>query len=295
MILLLLLLGLCNLWVQGRSFSRRLVSMPSLKRSSLPVKLLATKQVLLPHTDIVGLLKASTTVQETGTAISSPIWTIMSDAGFQDDVMNPVRDMAIGLANFTKSFVTAELLISMHHQIQLEKKKAEEKAEVAKKKKSWNPLRRFFQKKKPMESFKPIVSDSESIFGDMAQECLNRHNYHRSLAGLDPLEWDQRLAVQAQEWSYINAAQHRIWHSHTHGQGENIYMMSGGAPSSATRAIESWMSEKSIYAHMGWPALSMSNYIHVGHFTQIMWPSTTRVGCGMAVNGGTTVWTCRKC
>jgi hypothetical protein len=61
--------------------------------------------------------------------------------------------------------------------------------------------------------------------------------------------------------------------------------------------VQSWVDEESHYNSLGRPAIgdmSEEDSKKVGHYTQIVWASTTNVGCGLATYGITTIVTCSK-
>ena len=72
--------------------------------------------------------------------------------------------------------------------------------------------------------------------------------------------------------------------------GENLFMMSGAKPG-PSQAMTGWYSkEESQYSYDVSPGFSTIT----GHFSQIAWKSTTRLGCAAAKSktGETWFWTC---
>ena len=58
--------------------------------------------------------------------------------------------------------------------------------------------------------------------------------------------------------------------------------------------VAGWTSERRWFAPGIFPAVSRSgNWEDVGHYTQMVWPTTTRVGCAMATNAGNDFLVCR--
>jgi len=123
---------------------------------------------------------------------------------------------------------------------------------------------------------------------------LEAHNEVRATAqpsprpALAPLEWDADLADVARDW----AEGCRFVHSQAPDLGENLYVASWAA--SLDEAVSSWASEASQYDY---GTNSCSGVC--GHYTQIVWRDTERVGCGYAdcpavegVNFGGRLWVC---
>ena len=122
------------------------------------------------------------------------------------------------------------------------------------------------------------------------------HNRERRAFGVSPLTWDAGIAAQAS----IHAAQlariGRLQHSTRQvrgGLGENLWIGTrGGYPFAAM--AERWASERRLFRPGSFPANSRTGYwADVGHFTQMIWPSTSRIGCGVASAGQWAVLVCR--
>lgn len=111
------------------------------------------------------------------------------------------------------------------------------------------------------------------------QEIVAAHNKYRSEVGVPPLQWSGDLANQAQEWvNYLNS--NRLFqHSGAKGEGENIWMGTAGAYS-FTQMVDSFGDEKQHFTGGVFPNVSNTgNWADVGHYTQVVWRNTTRVGC----------------
>jgi len=103
---------------------------------------------------------------------------------------------------------------------------------------------------------------------------LEEHNKYRCMHGVPPLSWSAALAQQAQQWADQQGG--KMVHSHAPGVGENLYW-SSGTPSPAA-AVKSWYDEISLTDNGEVSAFSMGT----GHYTQVVWRSTTEVGCGQS-------------
>jgi len=103
-------------------------------------------------------------------------------------------------------------------------------------------------------------------------EALSLHNQVRALHHAPLLVWDQQLAQYAQAH-----ARHCVFKHSALPYGENL---AAGFPS-LTAAIQFWYSEHKHYSYQ------KSVYQHeAGHFTQLVWVSTKKLGCAsVACNG----------
>lgn len=107
---------------------------------------------------------------------------------------------------------------------------------------------------------------------ELKETVLSVHNQFRAWHHGEPLMWDDRLASYAER----HASQCQFKHSHL-GFGENI---AAGYPS-VTDAINSWYGEVKNYSYLA-PGFSYKT----GHFTQVVWRETKRIGCAnVACNG----------
>ncbi|KAK1998701.1 PR-1-like protein [Colletotrichum falcatum] len=122
-------------------------------------------------------------------------------------------------------------------------------------------------------------SGSSGLTADQ-KAAFDAHNEARSEVGVAPLEWDDGLAADAQEWATHLLSVGSLTHSQTDNQGENLYMQSNKDSPNAN-AANAWISEKSAY---NGEAISSTNYMGFGHYTQIVWKSTTKVGLAVATN-----------
>ena len=63
---------------------------------------------------------------------------------------------------------------------------------------------------------------------------------------------------------------------------------------SMQQMIDSWVSEKLYFRPGVFPAVSRNgNWAAVGHYTQMIWPTTTHVGCAIASSPRLDVLVCR--
>ncbi|KAF8699161.1 PR-1-like protein, partial [Rhizoctonia solani] len=96
------------------------------------------------------------------------------------------------------------------------------------------------------------------------QDYLTAHNNERANHGAKALVWDSGLASTAQAW----ANQCKFEHNQA---GQNLYAGTGNPGAAA--AVGAWNAESKDY--------NPSNP-QASHWTQVVWKSTTKVGCALA-------------
>lgn len=100
------------------------------------------------------------------------------------------------------------------------------------------------------------------------------------------LVWDDALASDALAWAQNLASSGGSSGTLTHatgtGEGENLYWQSN-SDNPYTNAATAWVEEKSTYN--GEAITGTGNFEEYGHYTQIIWKSTTKIGMGIASDG----------
>jgi len=113
------------------------------------------------------------------------------------------------------------------------------------------------------------------------------HNRWRSKYGVGPLTWSSELAEHAQEWAdELEATGMQMRHRSPNDFGENLYWCSG-RPATPDAVVDAWGNEDKLYDYdqnNWWP--------QAGHFSQLVWHSTTEVGAGVVRRGGQELWVC---
>ncbi|MCJ8190256.1 CAP domain-containing protein [Sphingomicrobium aestuariivivum] len=126
---------------------------------------------------------------------------------------------------------------------------------------------------------------------------LDNHNRARAEHGVSPLQWDRELAASAASHARYMARTGNYHHDRTPGrrksQGENMWRGPRGV--FGYDVIVGTMTDEVRHFRAGtFPNVSRSGSWHdVGHYTQIIWPATTHVGCAMASSGSTDYFVCR--
>jgi pathogenesis-related protein 1 len=128
--------------------------------------------------------------------------------------------------------------------------------------------------------------NNASASHSLAQEMLAAHNAYRARVGTPPLSWSDDLATRAQQWA-TTLIERRTYAPRREGPfGENLFEISGGG-ANAFDVVRAWASEEVDYDDT-----TNSCRARCGHYTQVIWRSTRRVGCGVARNAKREVWVC---
>merc|ERR1712066_148966 len=128
----------------------------------------------------------------------------------------------------------------------------------------------------------PLIQRAKA---DINADMLKQHNDYRATHNADPLSIDDDLMEKAQAWADELAAEKKFAHNPDkslgeESVGENIYMSSGGE-ASAKDATRSWYCEVDDYKEN---PNKWSNDPAIGHFTQVVWKNSQRVGFGIATD-----------
>ncbi|XP_032363999.1 GLIPR1-like protein 1 [Etheostoma spectabile] len=132
------------------------------------------------------------------------------------------------------------------------------------------------------------VSLPDITDGNFVDECVREHNGARSSVGPPAgdmlyMTWDEGLAITARAWARRCVFEHNIYlrdvrrvHPTFSSVGENIW--TGHPPSSfnVRKAVKRWVGEKQHYDYNSNGCTKLC-----GHYTQVVWASTYKVGCAV--------------
>lgn len=104
------------------------------------------------------------------------------------------------------------------------------------------------------------------------------------MVGALPLQWDADLATHAASYGPMLASLRTLVHSPREGrpgERENLAMAWHGTMS-PEQLVNMWSSEKQFLQPGLFPEVSRTGrWKDVAHYTQMVWPTTTRVGCAI--------------
>jgi hypothetical protein len=126
---------------------------------------------------------------------------------------------------------------------------------------------------------------------------LGAHNEARGRFGVPALAWSDQLAAEAQGHASHMAQTGIYGHDQTQGrrkkQGENLWRGQRGVFSYDTM-VGVMVEEARDFQPGVFPNVSRTgDWSQVAHFTQIIWPTTTEVGCALASSATTDYFVCR--
>lgn len=120
---------------------------------------------------------------------------------------------------------------------------------------------------------------TDSFLENFRQEALKQHNSYRNMHRAPSLNRDYELDNIAQEYANRLAKQcSGIVHSNN-GKGENLYFSYNKLPTGNEVVTEFYNEIK--YYIFGANNLGSSNFSRIGHFTQVVWTETKKLGSGI--------------
>jgi len=144
------------------------------------------------------------------------------------------------------------------------------------------------------ENLDYLVPTATKVSATDQQTIVSKHNKYRDEVSVAHLSWDDGLAAHAQRWADKLAADdnglsHGDPANADHYEGENLAWVNGSNLSAAS-APDMWYREKAVYD--GTP-IGQSNS-GARHYTQMVWSTTTSIGCGAATGASGKLYTsCR--
>jgi pathogenesis-related protein 1 len=150
----------------------------------------------------------------------------------------------------------------------------------------------------------PLFTLSAQALDFDAGDMLAAHNRWRTANKVALFTYSPELAASAQEWAkQLKHNNHcQMQHSKPEGRyGENLLWASALEWSNGKRevqqvspkqVVDDWVSERADYDYKN-NSCAMGKMC--GHYTQVIWSTTTTVGCAVAVceDSSEQVWVCR--
>lgn len=142
----------------------------------------------------------------------------------------------------------------------------------------------------------PVVNSSPtSVSQDDPNEptefkgMIAAHNAVRQQVGVQPLRWSTEAAQVAQAWAdTLKMRGCPLEHNPNRGfYGENA-AWGGGMSLTPQSVVGMWAAEGQNYRY----STNTCTGNTCGHYTQVVWGTTTEVGCGKASCGNAEVWIC---
>jgi hypothetical protein len=128
------------------------------------------------------------------------------------------------------------------------------------------------------------------------ERILAVHNRERAAVGAPPLSWDPALAAAGAAYGPSLSRLGKLAHSAyatRRGQGENLFMGTRGAYGLDDMTAD-WVAEKRLFRPGTFPKVSRNGHWEdVGHYTQMIWATTTRVGCAIYSDAKWDFFICR--
>lgn len=145
---------------------------------------------------------------------------------------------------------------------------------------------------------------SSAVFAFDSAAIVAAHNQWRADVGVkEKLVYSKELAASAQDWANKLQQDNRcqMEHSEAETYGENLFWASATQWSNGRlelqkvipkQVVDSWGSEKAYY---NYAKNSCKAGEMCGHYTQVVWRTTQKVGCAVAVCEDTQeqVWVCQ--
>ncbi|KAI3973691.1 hypothetical protein MKX01_031111 [Papaver californicum] len=132
---------------------------------------------------------------------------------------------------------------------------------------------------------KPDKDGVYNVSKDLCWGCIGEsiqylfaHNWIRAQKLEMPLIWDSQLEKYARLWATQRKSDCSLQHSFPEGNfklGENIYWGSGTSWE-PTDAVNAWAGEEKYYSYA---TNTCQAGKECGHYTQIVWRNTRRIGC----------------
>ncbi|HYA84919.1 MAG TPA: CAP domain-containing protein [Candidatus Bathyarchaeia archaeon] len=117
----------------------------------------------------------------------------------------------------------------------------------------------------------------------MVNTILAIHNRERAAVGVPPLAWSDKLAADAKTEAEYLVTVGKLTHEGCGSCNGSGNLAEGGTGISTAQLVQFWVNEKAKW-HSG-TILTEANWYPTGHYTQMIWKTTTHIGCATASGG----------
>jgi len=128
------------------------------------------------------------------------------------------------------------------------------------------------------------ASSPSSSASQFITDCMNGHNTVRNKLGVGSMKWDTSLASAAKAYAQKLASASttgNLVHSGS-GYGENL-ASAKGSKFTTSQMVKGWADEVKYYIKgCTYPKCTTGG--EVGHYTQMVWRNSVKVGCGYALD-----------
>ena len=128
------------------------------------------------------------------------------------------------------------------------------------------------------------------------ERLLAAHNAERDRKHLPRLAWSDQLEKDARSWAERLAHEDRMYHSDKTirpGEGENLWSGTAGYYTPEVM-VGGFLAERRHFKPGIFPNVSTTGkWQDVGHYSQVIWPTTTQLGCALAHNKARDYLVCR--
>ena len=155
-------------------------------------------------------------------------------------------------------------------------------------------LDEVLEKAPPEAKAAPSPQTSVPNLSPFAREVLAAHNVARAAVGAPPLKWNPALEASATAHAGKMARAGEIVHAPRAGRGierENLLKTPVGY--SINQMMQRWTGESRYFVPGIYPNICTGGWSKCAHYTQIIWPTTTDLGCGLVPSGGSNWMVCR--
>lgn len=131
-----------------------------------------------------------------------------------------------------------------------------------------------------------LFDDDTAAEGDVEPAEMNgitaAHNAWRTPLGIPDLVWSGELAGVATAWSEGLAAENCSFYHSSSGYGENLFAGWPAGSYSVEQVVDAWGDEVQWYDYDTNTCDAPPDGT-CGHYTQVVWADSLRVGCGRAL------------